>query len=173
MRGGASHPIGDVSMKRSEELISLLDLSPHPEGGYYRQIHESSRFVEIPDTEGSRSAVTTIYYLLLEGQISRWHQIDSDEVWHHYEGDGLELHWFFPEASVLHSERLGPAEGIGRPQAVVPADAWQTARPLGSYALVGCTVAPGFVFSKFRLLSDSERIQALVRQRWPEFMRYV
>lgn len=132
---------------RAEELIRALDLSPHPEGGFYREIHRSA-------------ASTAIYFLLLAGQFSRWHRVDGEEVWHHYEGGPLEL--ILEESEIV----LGPERHL----AVVPAGAWQAARPLGDYALLGCTVAPPFRFEGFALLRDLRDEAERLRERHPELL---
>ena len=128
------------------DIIRLLDLQPHPEGGYFRETFRDSRV----DGEG-RSASTAIYFLLKAGEVSRWHRIDAAEIGHWYAGAPLEL-------SIAEGERiaatltLGSSLGEGqRPQAVVPALRWQSARSLGAWTLVGCSVAPGFEFSRFEL----------------------
>ena len=136
---------------RAQELIRSLGLAPHPEGGYYREVHRS------PAAPGQRPASTAIYFLLVAGQVSRWHRVDAEEAWHHYEGGPLELLW--EDGDVVRAA-LGPDRHL----AVVPAGAWQAARPLGDYALMGCTVAPGFDFRGFSLLADvpgeAERFRA-------------
>ena len=76
---------------RAADLVSVLDLRPHPEGGFYREVHRSTSRVTTGDARGERAAITTIYFLLTAGAQSRWHRVDSDEVWHFYEGDPLEL----------------------------------------------------------------------------------
>jgi predicted cupin superfamily sugar epimerase len=130
---------------RAEEVISLLDLKPHPEGGFFRETFRD------PLTVDGRAASTAIYYLLGVGDVSDWHRIDAVEVWHFYAGAPLELR-ISDEAGSTVSFVLGIDLGRGeRPQAVVPANWWQTARSLGDWTLVGCTVAPGFEFSGFEL----------------------
>jgi uncharacterized protein len=127
------------------EIIRLLDLQPHPEGGRYR---ETWRAAEGP---GSRAAGTAIYYLLQAGEVSRWHRIDADEMWHWYAGSPLVLTQS-PDGRTSEARRLGPDLLSGeRPQILVPAGTWQTAESLGAWTLVGCTVAPGFVFDGFEL----------------------
>ena len=140
---------------RVQDLIEDLGLQPHPEGGHYREVFRSTRSVTV---EGAphrrRSAITTIYFLLAAGECSRWHRVAADEVWHWYEGEPLELVWALQEDPPRVSRvRLGPLAGASRPLAVVPAGCWQAARPLGSYALVGCSVGPGFAFEDFELLA--------------------
>jgi predicted cupin superfamily sugar epimerase len=129
----------------AEEVVRLLGLQPHPEGGFYRETFRA------PAPDGGRAASTAIYYLLREEDVSAWHRVvDADEVWHHYAGAPLELTlWDGRERTSL---RLGSGLAAGeRPQAVVPAGVWQAARPMGGWTLVGCTVAPGFDFSGFEM----------------------
>ncbi|HEY8367721.1 MAG TPA: cupin domain-containing protein [Thermodesulfobacteriota bacterium] len=153
---------------RAAELIEALRLVPHPEGGHYREVFRSADLVEHRDGRGARSALTTIYYLLRAGERSRWHRVASDEVWHLYEGDGLELWLAAPDGSALTHVRLGRASPRETPVQVVPAGIWQAARPLGDYALVGCTVGPGFEFADFTLLADDPESRARLCARWPD-----
>lgn len=153
---------------RADELIALLGLGPHPEGGFYREVFRSASRVTTADTRGARSALTTIYFLLRESTHSRWHQVDSDEVWHFYEGDPLELLELDTAGQSLVRHRLGPADGTGQlPVHTIPAGAWQAARPLGAYTLVGCTVGPGFDFADFHMLADDRALADIVRRTWP------
>jgi len=135
-RGSAAEDAEDA-----EEVIRLLGLTPHPEGGFYAETFRPAA------PGGGRGASTAIYYLLRDGEVSAWHRVrDADEVWHHYTGAPLEL------KMENETVRLGSDLAAGeRPQAVVPAGAWQTARTLGGWALVGCTVAPAFQFSAFEM----------------------
>jgi predicted cupin superfamily sugar epimerase len=154
---------------RASELIDILELKPHPEGGFYREIFRSTREVAPSDGRGARAALTTIYFLLPEGSVSRWHRVMSDEVWHLYEGGPLELLELDELARELARHRLGPADGHAyAPVHTIPAGHWQAARPLADYALVGCTVGPGFDFSDFRMLSDEPELAAFVRREWPQ-----
>ncbi len=125
------------------DIIRLLDLSPHPEGGYFRETFRDAR-------GDGRAASTAIYFLIGEGQRSHWHKVDAAEVWHYYAGAALVLQ--VSDGKAATTFRLGPDLGRGeRPQAIVPAHAWQAAESLGNWSLVGCTVAPGFEFSGFEL----------------------
>lgn len=133
------------------ELIRRFDLEPHPEGGWYREHYRSAALVETP--RGARSAGTAIHYLLAAGQVSRWHTLLADEVWHFYRGDPLELLTYDPASRRLVRTELSHREE-GTPTAVVTAGVWQAARPLGAFALVGCTMAPGFEFQDFRLVAS-------------------
>lgn len=126
---------------RATELIDSLQLQPHPEGGWYRQVYKSADRVTRQSDGADRTALTTIYFLLVEGTSSAWHRVDSDEVWHFYEGDPLELS-LKSESFVLDADHR---------VYVIPAREWQAARPLGEYTLVGCTVGPGFEFEDFEM----------------------
>jgi predicted cupin superfamily sugar epimerase len=126
------------------EVIRLLDLRPHPEGGHFRETFRD------PHEINGRSASTAIYFLLARGERSHWHRIDAVEIWHYYAGASLALS--IAEAGDATVLRLGPDLAAGeRPQAVVAAGAWQAAESLGDWTLVGCTVAPGFAFTSFEL----------------------
>jgi len=154
---------------RAAALIATLELRPHPEGGFYREIFRSARQVTPLDERGVRAALTTIYFLLPEGSISRWHQVSSDEVWHLYEGGPLELLELSDAGHDLVRHSLGPlGDGTRAPVRTIPAGHWQAARPLGAYALVGCTVGPGFEYADFRMLADAPERAAEVRMKWPE-----
>jgi predicted cupin superfamily sugar epimerase len=135
---------------RATELITELKLERHPEGGYYREIFRSADLVQPADGRGARAALTTIYFLLPAGIVSRWHRVTSDEVWHLYEGGPLEVLSVDPAFSVLCRARLEPHA----PVCTVAAAHWQAARTLGDYALTGCTVGPGFDFEDFSILGN-------------------
>jgi predicted cupin superfamily sugar epimerase len=127
------------------EIVRLLELSPHPEGGFYRETFRDARAVE-----GGRAASTAIYFLLGAGEVSAWHRVDAAEIWHYYAGAPLALDIAADGAATR--SLLGPdIAAEQRPQIVVPAGAWQSAASLGSWTLVGCTVAPGFEFTAFEL----------------------
>jgi predicted cupin superfamily sugar epimerase len=129
----------------ADDIISLLGLQPHPEGGHYRET-----FRDAPAGASARAHSTAIYFLLRAGEVSRWHRVDAAEVWHWYAGAPLQL--TIADASGRRDVRLGMGLAAGeRPQAVVPARAWQQARSLGAWTLVGCTVAPGFEFAGFEM----------------------
>jgi len=159
---------------RASELVEALQLQPHPEGGFYREIFRSADAVSPGDGRGVRPALTTIYFLLPAGAHSRWHRVRSDEVWHFYEGAPLEL-WTMPE-DLLHCEQtiLGTFSGGGvRPVHVVPAGVWQAARSTGDYTLVGCSVGPGFVFDDFAMMTPSSPDAGRVREAWPDAARWL
>lgn len=125
------------------EIISLLGLEPHIEGGFYRQ-----SFADEPGPTG-RPHSTLIYYLLTNRQAGAWHKVDSAEVWHWYAGAPMTLA-ISRDGKAVAEHQLGNDLAAGeRPQVVVPRGAWQQATCLGDWSLAGCTVAPGFQFSKF------------------------
>jgi uncharacterized protein len=135
-----------LSVKFSaSDVIRLLDLKPHPEGGHFREV-----FRDVRQVESGRAASTAIYFLLARGERSHWHRVDAVEIWHWHAGAPLEL-------EIAHDKgreriRLGNDLASGeRPLGIVPAHAWQAAQSLGDWTLVGCTVAPGFDFKAFEL----------------------
>jgi uncharacterized protein len=142
-------------MLAAAEIIRLLDLKPHPEGGHYRQTFKDPLPFPSPRAgEGkvgvARAASTAIYFLLARDERSHWHRVDAVEIWHWHAGAPLAL----DIATAERRERimLGNDLAAGeRPQGIVPAHAWQAARSLGDWTLVGCTVAPGFEFATFEL----------------------
>ena len=143
---------------RADDVIRLLGLEPHPEGGAFRETFRDPEGIrEAPGGgEGrldahARSYSTAIYYLRRAGETSHWHRVDAAEVWHHYAGAPLALE-VSPEGRDAERHRLGDDLAAGeRPQAVVPAGAWQRAWSDGDWTLVGCTVAPAFRFEGFEL----------------------
>jgi predicted cupin superfamily sugar epimerase len=135
----------DAPQLQAADVIALLGLEPHPEGGHYRET-----FRDAAQVAGERAASTAIYFLLRTGELSRWHRVDAAEVWHWYAGAPLVL--AIADAHGRREERLGADLAAGeRPQAVVPAHAWQQAASLGAWTLCGCTVAPGFAFAGFEM----------------------
>ncbi len=165
-----AHLAGDA-----QALIETLGLAPHPEGGHYREIFRD------PDPPGGRGAASAIYYLLCAGERSHWHRVDAVEIWQHLAGEALalavsadglsqELHTLGKDSDAkdlgakdlgtkdlgtkdLGAKDLGAKDlgEVARPQLIVPKDAWQSAWPLGAFALVACVVAPAFRFEGFEL----------------------
>jgi predicted cupin superfamily sugar epimerase len=128
------------------DVIRRLDLKPHPEGGHFRETFRDTRIVN------GRAVSTAIYFLLARGERSHWHRVDAVEVWHYHAGSPLALEIAQHGSAAIERVTLGPDLVAGeRPQAVVPARAWQAAASLGDWTLVGCTVAPGFEFAGFEL----------------------
>jgi len=127
------------------EIVAALGMARHPEGGWYVETFRDQ-------AGGPRGHSTAIYFLLEAGDVSAWHRVvDAVEVWHHHAGAPLALS-ICEEGGTVETMRLGSDILAGeRPQGVVPANWWQTARSLGDWTLVGCTVAPGFDFASFEL----------------------
>jgi predicted cupin superfamily sugar epimerase len=127
------------------DIIRLLELQPHPEGGHYRETFRDRRTID-----GKRAASTAIYFLLARGERSHWHRVDAVETWHWHAGAPLTLE--IAEGGKRSKIVLGPDLAAGeRPQGVVLTGAWQAAQSHGDWTLVGCTVAPGFQFEGFEL----------------------
>jgi uncharacterized protein len=148
----AAQPESTRMNMEAREIIEKLSLAPHPEGGWYREVYRSGTRV---DTQrGARSALTTIYYLLEQHQISRWHVVSSDEIWHFYSGAPLELLAYDPPSRKLARHVLAEPDSGNEPVSVIKAGIWQAARSLGAYSLVGCSVGPGFEFEDFRFVSS-------------------
>lgn len=144
-------------MHSSDYWIEKLGLLPHPEGGFYKETYRSKTSVSISEFQGKRVCSTGIYFLLNSGNFSAFHRIKSDEMWHFYQGGGLEIFYF--EQDTLKTICLGNEPEKGQVfQALVPAGVWFAARPLPgtSYALVGCTVSPGFDFRDFEMAKREE-----------------
>ena len=138
---------GDPAPLSADEVARLLGLVPHPEGGHYRET-----FRDEAAGSNRRAASTAIYFLLRRGERSHWHRVrDAAEVWHHYGGAPLALHRS-ADGRASETLTLGPDLLAGeRPQAIIPADWWQSAETLGEFTLMGCTVAPGFEFASFEM----------------------
>ncbi len=152
-----------------EDLIKTYKLSPHPEGGYYREIYRSDFNVRSERAAATRAAVTHIYFLLKKGQFSRFHRVVHDEIWHHYQGAPLTLIRF--DGNAVTKETIGP--GQDHFTAVVPGTVWQAAESTGEYSLVGCTVAPGFDFKDFSFLSDSPADLTVLKEQVSYYHRFI
>lgn len=136
----------ELDAMSAADIVRLLDLKPHPEGGHFRETFRDSRAVE-----RGRAASTAIYYLLGVGEVSEWHRVDAAELWFWHAGAPMVL-TLSANGHDAQAHHLGPALGAGqRPQLVVPAHCWQTATSLGAWSLVSCTVAPGFDFAGFEM----------------------
>ena len=136
-------------MTTADEVIHALGLRPHPEGGWYSETWRA------PAADGERPASSAIHYLLRASEQSHWHRVDADEIWQFSAGDPLELSVAAGDDAPVWRHRLGGDVIAGdEPQVVVPAGAWQAARPLGDWTLVGCIVAPAFSFDGFELAPE-------------------
>lgn len=137
----------------ADRVIEILGMRRHPEGGWFVETWRA------PAGDGERASASAILYLLRAGEASHWHRVDAAEIWQWSAGEPLELR-IAPGSSDAGGADGGPVEVIRlggdvsrgeRPQAVVPAGAWQAARPLGAWTLVGCIVAPAFEYDGFEL----------------------
>lgn len=159
-------------MMTANDFIQQLQLAPHPEGGYYREMYRSTDMIEGECLHhrfcgGSRSVSTAIYFLMEAGCFSAFHRIKSDEIWHHYEGEGMEVVVIHPQGA-MEVLRLGKDMAKGeQPLQVVPAGCWFAARVASSvgFALVGCTVAPGFDFADFEMADRDALVAAFPQHR--------
>lgn len=158
-------------MSSAEIYIQELELLAHPEGGWYREAYRCEWKLPAtalpPEFGGDRNTSTAIYYLLEAGQCSHLHRIKSDEIWHFYAGEGLEIDCILDDGT-LQQFALGPEIAKGQVfQAVVPAGAWFGARPLegSAFALAGCTVAPGFDFADFEMAKRSQLLESYPQHR--------
>lgn len=137
----------------ADQIITHFALSPHPEGGWYRQTWMADA------KDGERPAGTAILFLLKAGERSHWHRVDADEIWHFHAGAALELRLAASAVGPTQQFILGPDFGSDQtPQVIIPAGHWQAARALGAWTLVGCTVSPGFRFEGFELAPEGFEI---------------
>lgn len=153
--------------KTAQEWIDLLELVPHPEGGFYRETYRASLEVAPPSHPGPRAASTAIYYLLRQGDVSTFHRLLSDELWHHYAGGSLTVHTL-SETDGYEAFQVGPDPSAGhRLQAMVPGDVWfgATVDEGSPYVLAGCTVAPGFDFADFEMARREELLRRFRARR--------
>ena len=145
----------------AHEVVERLGMLAHPEGGWYVETWRA------PVTGEARPPVSTILYLLATGERSHWHRVDAAEVWQWSGGAALELRMWADGDPTVRTVRLGGDLGGGdEPQAVVPAGAWQAARPLGTWSLVGCIVAPAFDFAGFELAPPDWEPPAVADGPW-------
>lgn len=130
-------------------IIERLGLRRHPEGGWFTETWRATA------ADGGRAVGSAILYLLAAGERSHWHRVDAAEIWQFSAGGPLELRVWAEGETAVTTHRLGADVLSGEtPQVVVPAGAWQAARPLGEWALVGCIVAPAFDFAGFELAAE-------------------
>jgi len=158
---------------RVSKLINLLDLEPHVGGGYIREIFRSKNLVHLLGNQVERKALTTIYYLLGAGEFDSWHRLDSDEVWHYYEGATLELLWIKQGEEKYTRCLIGEIDDSTKPIAIVPGGCWQMARTTGEYTLVGCTMGPGFEYEGYQLLRDNPEDAKIIQHRFPELDEFL
>lgn len=147
-----------------------FDLMEHPEGGRYREVFRSAKTVATPDGK-TRSALTHIYFSLNKGEVSRFHRVESDEIWNLYQGQGLRLYTWNganqpPQCATLSAENNCFCH-------VIPAGIWQAAEPISDMVLVGCSVAPGFDYADFSLIDpQSDEVKQLIALA-PEMIKFI
>ena len=148
--------------KLAKYWVERLELEPHPEGGYFKETYRSTASAEFTDFSSKRNVSTGIYFLLTSGNFSAFHRIKSDEMWHFYAGDALSI-YVIDKNGKANEINLGLDLEKGQvPQAVVPANCWFASKVQddGEYALVGCTVAPGFDFEDFEMAKRVELMRS-------------
>lgn len=161
----------EAAAARAAELVRLLQLAPHAEGGFFREWFRSSHAVAPADARATRSALTSIDFMLLRGQFSAWHRVESDEVWHLLEGGPLRLWLMPPTLDRIDAVELGPVAPGRSPRHAVPAHWWQAAEPLGEFAYCGATVGPGFEFADFGFLRNDVAAVADLGRLQPDLTR--
>lgn len=153
------------------QIIEKLELTPHPEGGYFKETYRSSGEIKQDclgsSFEGSRNYSTCIYFLLTSNDFSAFHRIKQDEIWHFYDGSPIHLHVISPSGK-YSKHRIGRDLAVGEtPQLMVPAGCWFAAEVAleNAFSLVGCTVSPGFDFQDFEMRSRQELISLFPEQK--------
>jgi predicted cupin superfamily sugar epimerase len=159
------------AMKAYEKIIETLDLSKHPEGGYFRQIYKS-HFIIRPEKESyKRSCATHIYYYLQRGMYSKFHKVKHDEIWNLYDGESVKLHVYDEMNNKVDEQILSKRDF--KFHAIVQGDLWQAAEPVGDFVLVGCTVAPGWELEDEAYLSDHPKILEKLVKLKPNLQRLI
>ena len=158
---------------RAKHLIDSLELIPHPEGGYFKEVYRSSQNVASPTHGEQRNAMTDIYFLLTAGEVSRLHQVSHDEIWNLYEG--APLHLIELDAQCNQQQKITLSGKLLPPQYkhTIQAENWQAAKSSGEFSLVGCTVAPGFDFADFKFVTDNPELESKVRELHPDLAEFV
>lgn len=141
--------------ERAQKVVDELDLEPHPEGGAFREIYRSELTCKNTDGE-ERNVCTAIYFLVEAGNVTKWHKVLNDEVWHYYKGETLVLELISPDGELSRYRIGNRIEKDEIPQLVIPAHTWQRAYTTGDYTLVGCTVSPGFDFEDYEEISKED-----------------
>lgn len=160
-------------IKRAKELIQRFNLSKHPEGGYFLEVYRSQNKCTIHPSGDVRSWLTDIYFLLTQNDISRFHRIKHDEIWHFYEGAPLALTEIDPIAMEIDTITIGQTGSSLNYKHCVQAGIWQSARSMGEYSFVGCTVGPGFEFDDFEMLSDNQDMIETILMKYPFMDKYI
>ena len=152
-----------------QDLIDKYKLVPHPEGGFYAVVYESEQSVKSPVVNKDRKAVTHIYFLLLQGQVSVFHKVAHDEIWNFYEGDPLRLIKY----NGAKAEEVVIGSGCSDYASIVEGGVYQAAESTGIYSLVGCSVAPGFEFEDFSFLRDDPENEAKLLKEFADYGKFV
>ena len=150
-----------------QDIIKKYQLTAHPEGGYYREIYRSQQELESSVNGERRSALTHIYFLLMAGQLSRFHRVLHDEVWNFYEGDPIRLIRY--DGTCVREVEIGP--GCRNYTHVFEGGVWQAAEPKGDYSLLGCSVAPGFDFADFSFMNEREG--ELLAEQYADYKKFI
>ncbi|MFT8348226.1 cupin domain-containing protein [Clostridium saccharoperbutylacetonicum] len=156
-------------MYTADYFVKQLDMIPHQEGGFYKEVYASEDNVSVENINEPRKLWTTIYFLLRAGEVSNFHRLKSDEMWYYHAGSSLTIYMITPEGEVI-TEQLGLDIGNGeKPQVLVPKGyIFGSAMNNSSYALVGCMVAPGFEFKDFELFERNYLLD-----KYPKFKEII
>lgn len=147
------------------------NLIPHPEGGRFQEVFRSSTKISTPDGQ-DRSALTHIYFSLKPGEVSRFHKVNSDEIWNLYQGAGVRLYiWDDASTDLPHSIELSVE--ANRFCHIIPAGLWQAAEPIADEVLVGCSVAPGFEYTDFILIEQNTTALQRLNKVAPQLGRFI
>ena len=157
---------------RARKLIDTYQLIAHPEGGYFREVYRSEEKIKIDDTGNERCWLTDIYFLLTKNDISRFHRIKHDEIWHFYEGAPLLLIEIHPNTLDIKETTISSSGPSPVYKHCIKGDTWQAAHSKGNYSFVGCTVGPGFEFSDFEMLDDNKEIKASILSKHPNLEKF-
>jgi len=158
---------------RAKELIEVFQLSKHPEGGYFREVYRSEGKVKIDAQGNERNWLTDIYFLLTGKDISRFHRVKHDEIWHFYEGAPLTLTEIHPDSLDINGVTIGLSGPLLTYKHCVKGNVWQSAYSHGPYSFVGCTVGPGFDMDDFEMLTQNKKIMTAVLAKYPDLQKYM
>ncbi|MBW1849525.1 MAG: cupin domain-containing protein [Deltaproteobacteria bacterium] len=160
-------------MNRAKELIELFQLSKHPEGGYFREVYRSEKKGKIDSYGNERNWMTDIFFLLTENDISRFHRLKHDEIWHFYEGSPITLTEIHQDSLDINTVTLGQPAPLLTYTYCVKGNNWQSAYSRGPYSFIGCTVGPGFEFEDFEMMAQCKEVKAAVLSKYPELGKYM
>ena len=158
---------------RAKELINLFQLSKHPEGGYFREVYRSEIKVKTEPSGVKRSGLTDIYFLITENNISRFHRLAHDEIWHFYEGAPITIIDIHPESLNMNRTTLGSPDPLLVYKHCIKGTHWQCAFSNGPYSFVGCTVGPGFEFDDFEMMAHQQQTMTAVLSKYPDVKKYM